>query len=151
MSQRLHQVFSGEIERVAGEEGIPVGELVGEIAELLGKDARTIYHWRTGRYELPASAIPALCRRFDSEELAFAILSETRREAEEIDRETFVEVASVILSQAAALTGTLMVIARSVPDIQTVRELEAIAASTSRKLVGLTDRVRREYEEARAA
>lgn len=151
MSQRLHQVFSSEIERVAGEEEIPVGELVGEIAELLGRDTRTIYHWRTGRYELPASAIPSLCRRFDSEELAFAVLAETRREAEEIDRETFVEVASVILSQAAALTGTLMVIARSVPDIQTVRELEAIAASTSRKLVGLTDRVRREYEEARAA
>lgn len=151
MSQGLHDVFSREIERVAAEEGIPVGELVGEIAELLGKDARTIYHWRTGRYELPASAIPSLCRRFDSEELAFAVLAETRREAEEIDRETFVEVASVILSQAAALTGTLMEIARSLPDIRTVRELEAIAASTSRKLVGLTDRVRREYEEARAA
>lgn len=151
MPQRFHEVFSSEIERVAGDEGIPVGELVGEIAELLGKDSRMIYHWRTGRYELPASAIPVLCRRFDSEELVFAVLSETRRQAEEIDQETFVEVASVILSQTAALTGALMLIARSVPDIRAVRELEAIAASTSRKLVGLTDRVRREYEEARAA
>lgn len=151
MPQGLHEVFSREIERVAGEEGIPVGELVGEIAELLGKDVRTIYHWRTGRYELPASAIPGLCRRFDSEELAFAILAETRRQSEEIDRETFVEVATVILTETAALTDRLMLISRNAFNIQQVREFEAVVASVSRKVMGAGDRVRREYEEARAA
>jgi hypothetical protein len=151
MPQRLHEVFSGEIERVAGEEGIPVGDLVGEIAELVGKDARMIYHWRTGRYELPASAIPLLCRRFDSEELVFAVLSETRRQAEEIERETFVEVATVILTETAALTDRLMLISRDASNIQQVREFEALTASVSRKVIGAGDRVRRAYEEARAA
>jgi hypothetical protein len=151
MPQRFHEVFSREIERVASEEGIPVGDLVGEIARILGKDTRMVYHWRTGRYELPASAIPSLCRRFDSEELAVAVLAETRREAECIDRETFVEVATVILIETAALTDRLMLISRDATSIQQVREFEALTASVSRKVIGAGDRVRREYEEARAA
>lgn len=63
-----------EFKRVAKDEDKPMGDLVAEIAELLGCTERMLYNWRSGKWSLPSDYVPILCKRFGSP-LLFNVLA----------------------------------------------------------------------------
>jgi aminopeptidase N len=62
----LSFVLDEEFKRVAKVEDTPMGDLVAEIAELLGCTDRMLYNWRSGKWSLPSDYVPILCKRFKS-------------------------------------------------------------------------------------
>lgn len=65
-----------EIKRVAKAEGISREELVNEVSRLAGCSIRQFYNYRSGKWGLPASLIPLLCKRFRSQALLYVLIQE---------------------------------------------------------------------------
>lgn len=81
----IASVLDSEIRRVAKAEDISIREVVEDVAGILGyKDTRQIYNFRTGKWPLPAAAIPLLCHRFKSRALLHALIAECEREPVEV-------------------------------------------------------------------
>jgi hypothetical protein len=72
----LPHTLDDEFKRVAKAEGIFIEELVAEVSRLIQKSERQIYNYRSGKWELPGSLIPILCRRFRSRALLIALEEE---------------------------------------------------------------------------
>src|ERR1700742_1675626 len=68
-SRTLALALDAEFKRVAQIEDVPMGDLVEEIAQLLGCTTRMIYNWRSDKWTIPAAYLPVLCKRFDSSHL----------------------------------------------------------------------------------
>lgn len=71
-----------EFKRVAKNEDVPMGDLVAGVAELLGCTDRMIYNYRSGKWPLPSSYVPVLCKRFKST-LLFNVLAAAVTEADQ--------------------------------------------------------------------
>lgn len=79
---RLARVLDGEFRRVAQQEGIEMAELIADVAREIGCSTRQLYNYRSGKWPLPATAIPTLCRRFASYALLDALRDECHLEDE---------------------------------------------------------------------
>lgn len=75
---QLALTLDAEFKRVAREEQKSMDDLVTEVAALTGKCARQLYNFRSGKWDLPSSLIPLLCRRFRSRALLDALIDECR-------------------------------------------------------------------------
>ncbi|MET0626749.1 MAG: hypothetical protein ABW250_27700 [Pyrinomonadaceae bacterium] len=78
MNSPLPQTLDTEFKRLAKEEDKAMDELVEEIARLVNKSSRQIYNFRCGKWDVPASLIPILCKRFRSLALLNALADECR-------------------------------------------------------------------------
>lgn len=74
----LALALDNELRRVAAEEDVTLDEMVNEIAALIGKTARMLYNYRSGKWDLPSSLIPVLCARFKSHTLLNALAGELK-------------------------------------------------------------------------
>lgn len=72
----LSDLLEAEFQRVQKEEDVPMGELVDEVARLVGCTPRQLYNYRAGKWSLPSNLIPALCKRFKSRVLIDALVGE---------------------------------------------------------------------------
>lgn len=72
----LSALLDAEFQRVQKEEGVPMGDLVEEVADLVGCTPRQLYNYRAGKWSLPSDLIPPLCRRFKSRTLLDALEGE---------------------------------------------------------------------------
>ncbi|HKO43385.1 MAG TPA: hypothetical protein VJU84_08845 [Pyrinomonadaceae bacterium] len=70
------RILDSEFKRIYEQEDKTMEELVGEIAQLVNRRPREIYNWRCGKWPVPSSAIPTLCRRFGSTALVNALVAE---------------------------------------------------------------------------
>lgn len=75
---QIHLTLNDELKRVAKEEDIPMVDLVIEVAHLTGCSVRQVYHYRSGKWGMPAPLIPILCRRFKSLALLHALADSCR-------------------------------------------------------------------------
>lgn len=67
--------FECEIKRVAIEKGLEIGEVVRKLSQKTGVCERHIYHYRTGKTDIPTMLIPKFCRQFGSNALAMAVMT----------------------------------------------------------------------------
>ena len=65
----LPQTLDEEFKRISKQEDIPMADLVEEVSRITGYTTRQIYNFRSGKWPLPASIIPILCKRFSSRTL----------------------------------------------------------------------------------
>jgi hypothetical protein len=65
-----------EFKRIAKVEDIAMGDLVAEVAGLLGCTQRMLYNYRSGKWSLPSDYVAILCKRFRST-LLLDVLAET--------------------------------------------------------------------------
>lgn len=72
----LHLILTGELVRTARDEGVTMDDAMEAAADATGYSVRQIYNWRGGSQPIPAQAIPALCRRFNSRALLDALVDE---------------------------------------------------------------------------
>jgi hypothetical protein len=73
---KAHHTLDSEFKRVANDEGVPMEELVAEVAGLTKKSERQIYNFRSGKWPIPDCLYPILCKRFRSRALANALLDD---------------------------------------------------------------------------
>ena len=69
----LPNVLDREFVRVAKSEGIPVDDLMEEVAALSHLKIRQLYNYRSGKQVIPATLIPIFCKRFKSRALLHAL------------------------------------------------------------------------------
>lgn len=67
--------FEAEIKRLAEEREEPIAQLISDLAKLSGVGERQIYNYRSGKSEIPITAIQGFCEQFDSLGLGLAWLS----------------------------------------------------------------------------
>jgi hypothetical protein len=72
----LALMLDDEFKRVAKAEQISMEDLVTDVARLVGCSTRQIYNYRSGKWELPGSMIPTLCKRFASLSLLHELAGE---------------------------------------------------------------------------
>ncbi|HKV41698.1 MAG TPA: hypothetical protein VJX67_21015 [Blastocatellia bacterium] len=70
---KLAQVLDAEFERVSKSEDVPMLDLVEEISSLTGYSQAQLYNFRKGRFSVPSSLLPILCKRFKSRALIEAL------------------------------------------------------------------------------
>jgi len=74
----LARVLDDEFRRVAEDEGLAGAELVEDVCAIVGKSPRQIYNYRSGKWPLPSSLIPPLCKRFKSSALLDALAGQVK-------------------------------------------------------------------------
>lgn len=62
----LARALDDEFKRIARLEDVPMLDLVTQVAGSLGCSERQLYNYRSGKWPLPSSFLPALCQRFNS-------------------------------------------------------------------------------------
>lgn len=62
----LARALDDEFRRVAKSEDVPMLYLVKQVARALGCSERQLYNYRSGKWPIPSSYLPALCQRFNS-------------------------------------------------------------------------------------
>ncbi len=99
---QLSRTLDAEFKRVAQQERITMEELSEVIAELVGRDVRQVYNWRSGKWPLPSDLIPILSRRFKS----FALVNTLLVECSDVKIE-IPEGADIVLQVSARTRKTL--------------------------------------------
>jgi hypothetical protein len=74
MHSPLALTFNAEIKRVAAETKISIGEIMELLAKKTGLEERQLYHYRSGKCDIPALLIPIFCRHFESNALAMTLV-----------------------------------------------------------------------------
>ncbi|HYP29386.1 MAG TPA: hypothetical protein VE262_21930 [Blastocatellia bacterium] len=62
----LALLLDSEFHRVAKAEDISMEQLVSEVSILTEYTTRQIYNFRSGKWDIPSSILPVLCKRFNS-------------------------------------------------------------------------------------
>lgn len=79
--------FECEIKRVAIEKGLEIGNVIKKLSDNTGVSERHIYHYRTGKTDIPTLLIPKFCKEFGSNALAMSVMTmcdETEFEEQEL-------------------------------------------------------------------
>jgi transcriptional regulator with XRE-family HTH domain len=91
---KLSLALDEEFRRVAQEEDVPMGDLVAEVAKMLGCSERMIYNYRSGKWSIPSSFLSPLCKRFRSP-LLFEVLAEPIKREGSVFTEADLDIASI--------------------------------------------------------
>lgn len=77
--------FEAEIKRLAAQREEPIADLIRNLARLSEVSERHIYNYRSGKTEIPITAIQCFCEQFNSLALGLAWLSTFKVESDELD------------------------------------------------------------------
>ncbi|HEV7700505.1 MAG TPA: hypothetical protein VGO43_09790 [Pyrinomonadaceae bacterium] len=74
MHSPLALTFDAEIKRMTLEKGIAIGHVMAKLAAGTGITERHLYNYRSGKTDIPGCEIPILCKHFESNALAMALV-----------------------------------------------------------------------------
>lgn len=67
--------FEAEIKRAAAEKGLEISAVMEKLSGFTRISVSQLYNYRTGRTSIPSDVIPILCRQFNSNALAMAVVT----------------------------------------------------------------------------
>ena len=142
-------VLDGEFKRVAKAEGISMEQLVSEVSKLTGYTPRQIYNFRSGKWDLPTSLVPILCKRFNSHALLNLLQDEINEQPIEIsDTDDIPQLSIETLGEICAHHYNLLDIVngRRSLDRNTLVEMEESTERIVQRERALFRQLEREYD-----